>query len=187
MTPEEETELQAIGNEVTAALQSPWEPRCVATAFATHMGGDVSFTMQMWIDLELFRSPLLQGLLPESFDEAKANADAFGLEPATAEDAVIVMHVLRDTIQRAFDMALPMEPPSADDATALDQSADGFGQWLPLYAFLVGQAAMSPSEAKAMEVGEAYALMAAIRRNQGWHATGTAYALRGIEIAEDAP
>jgi len=182
LSPEENAaldELNGLSTEVAAALHSPWEPRCVAQCFRTRGEGDLAFTMQTWIDLEAARSPLLAGELPREMDDLYPALDAFGLaiggmEPG--EVAALATAMLR-AVQTAFAMSLAMRQPDAEPG---EETPDGFGAWLPLFACLVTQCGLSPAEAKQCDVGEAYALTAAHRRNQGWRAAGTEYALRDL-------
>ena len=72
-------------------------------------------------------------------------------------------------------MALPMRP----EQPVAENGDDGFGTWLRLWSCLVVQAGLSPADALNLEVGRAYALLAAMRANQvGWRVAGVPYALR---------
>ena len=177
---EEIATLQALSQEAEAALHSLWEPRCLARAFATPPAGAVAFTMQAWIDLEAIRSPLLHGALP-GLEELAATATCFGLpvDELSGADAVLVALALRRAVAAGFALALPMQHPDPEQR-APDAEPDGFGAWLPLFACLVVQCGLAPRDARALPVGEAYALTAALRRNAGWEATGTLYALRDV-------
>lgn len=188
LTPEENAaldELNGLSSEIAGAMQSPWEPACVARAFRAPGAGSVVFTMEGWIGLEAIRSPLLQGGLPADVEELAAAAAIFGLgiDDLTPEEAVDLASAMRRAVSEAFAMSLRMEQPAVETDAAAEP--DGFGAWLPLYACLVTQCGLSRAEARACPVGEAYALTAAHRRNQGWRVAGTPYALRHMERGED--
>jgi hypothetical protein len=136
--------------------------------------------MQTWIDLEFSRSPLLEGLIPETVDQFNAALAAFdlGALELTLEETTELGLAMLDEINAAFAMRLGMEPPDRDEST---HSPSGFGSWLPLLAFLVGQLMMSRKDALDCPVGQAFALLAAHRHNQGWHIAGEPYSLRGLE------
>jgi len=187
MTEAEEQGLRELGNDLAAALQSEWEPRCISRTFRTPAPDALVLTMQGAIDLEDARSPLLQGRLPETVEQLRAAFDAFGrleLDPtALFPDAALHLALLmRDAVVESFAMALPMRELGAASAT----SDDGFGRWLPLLACLVTQCGLSMEEALALPVGRAFALVAAMRRNDGWEVAGTSYALREVSIGEEA-
>ena len=184
LTPEENAaldELNGLSTEMAETLQSPWEPACVARAFRTPREGDLVFTMQGWIDLDALRSVLLCGGLPATLDDLRAAAAVFGLdvEALTPEEGADVARAMRRAVEDAFAMSLQMAQPHAEPGA---EEPDGFGAWLPLFACLVTQCGLGPEDALALPVGRAYALVAAHRRNQGWRAAGTEYALR--ELAE---
>jgi hypothetical protein len=178
MTEAEEQQLRELGNDLASALQSPWEPRCVARAFATPRASTPVLTMQGWIDLDAMRSVLLVDEIPETLEEVETAAAVFALsvEGLTAADAVDVATAMRQGVRDAFAMALRMRPESG----ASDGARDGLGTWLPIFSCLVTQCGVPPSEALALPVGQAYALIAGHRRNQGWIITGTPYALRDV-------
>ena len=46
-------DLRRLGEELAGALQSPWEPACIARAFSTPAEGELALTMQRWIDLDI--------------------------------------------------------------------------------------------------------------------------------------
>lgn len=173
-------DLRALGEELAGALRSGWEPACLARAFATPAAGALALTMQQWIDLDALRSPLLQGDLPETAAQLAAAAEIFGLalDDLDPEEAAALGGAMLRACDAAFATALPMRPPQAE---AGSEMADGFGTWLPLWAFLVSQCGLAPDAASALRVDRAYALMAATRRNQGWECAGTPYALRDAE------
>ena len=177
-------DLQALGADLAAAEASRWEPRCVAHAFARRPGALV-FTMQGWIDLDYVQSPLLEGRLPD-YDadpvewerQMEAAVDAFdlGCMELTAEEWAETGICMLDAIADAFAMSMGMVNPAADLGGA--SAPSGFGQWLPILACLISQIGMSRLEALATPVGQALALIAAHRSNQGWEPMGATYAQR---------
>ncbi len=177
-------ELRALSGQIAGAESSPWQPRCVAKCFGSAFGVPASagfrvrFTMQRWIDLEDLRSVLLTGGLPETIEELEAACDIFELliGELTPQEALDVATGLRRAIEEAFAMAVKVSDPDA--APDLTRDENGFGDWLSLYACLVGQLGVAPSEAKAMDVGEAFALIAAHRGNRGWRVAGMTYKQR---------
>jgi hypothetical protein len=174
----EEAELRAMGQDLAAAAQSRWQPACIARAFATPDPDVPVLTMQGWIDLDAARSPLLDGEIPSTADELDAAFAAFGLKRSglNPEEAAAVVDALMDAVDDAFALALPMSPAGASTSGAAED--DGFGSWLPLFACLVTQCGLLPQFVLALRVDRAFALVAALRRNQGWQPTGTPYALR---------
>ena len=187
MTDSDEEDLRSLGRDLAAAQQSPWEPACIAHAFATPRPFAVCFTMQTWIDLAVFHSPLLLGKGCESLAEYEAAAGVFGLSLDGLEAAAVadVVTAVRREIEEAFAMGLPMRHPGASGLST--HTDDGFGAWLPVWAFLVVQCHLSIAEARALPVGQAYALMAAARRNQGWEVAGPTYAWRDLEESAADP
>lgn len=182
MTEAEEQALHELGSEVAAALHSPWEPRCVARAFAS--GAPLALTMQQWIDLDHARSPLLQDALPATAEELTVAAEIFALDVAefSPQEAADVAELMLRAVRAAFALALPMRDPGAEKVATED---DGFGTWLPLWAALVTQCGLAPDAALALRVDRAYALLTAHRRNQGWEPAGEPYALRDLVKAEE--
>jgi hypothetical protein len=182
MTETEEQELRETSAEIAAAAQSPWQPACIARAFATPPAGTLALTMQGWIDLEHAHSPLLTGRPLETIAELDVAFAAFGLErtKSTPEEAVLIELAMRTVLAEAFSMALPMRQPDAQVGVA----EDGFGSWLPIYTALITQCGLAPQIASALRVDQAFALLAAHRRNQGWEAAGTPYALREIATTD---
>jgi len=176
MTTEEENALRELGNELATAQQSPWEPLCVARAFATPQSGTIALTMQWWIDLEAMRSPLLRLETPAQVEdlERAARVFALSLDGMSPEDAAHVWRAMRRTVTEAFALAMPMQRP--DGASRAGQ--DGFGAWLPLLAFLIVECGIDPMTARKMRVDHAFALLAACRRNQGWECAAASYAQR---------
>lgn len=171
-------ELRALSEEIAAAEHDPFEPRCVARAFASGPATP-AFTMRRWIDLSAIRSPLLLGMIPADLVDLAAAAEVFGLaaEVLAPDEQRILAETLRDAISAAFAMALPMRPRDAEQ----DARHGGFGSWLPIYAFLVFQGGKSRAEALAWPVVEVFAAIAAHRYNQGWEVGGTTYALRNLD------
>lgn len=172
-------ELRALSAEIAAAENSPWEPQCIARAFAPPRGG-VLFTMAEWLALSAVKSPLLQDAFPETADDLAAVGEVFrlDLEALTADELMAAVRGIKRAVNEAFAMSLPMSSPGAEHGS---QEEDGFGAWLPLWAFLVVQCGLSPDAALALGVGRAFALMAGTRRNQGWKTGGTPYAWRDLE------
>lgn len=191
MTEIEAQNLHSLAADLAAAEQSPWQPRCIARAFATPRAGAVVFTMQTWIDLDGASSPLLEGQLPETTEQISDAVDAFGCGPVdlSVEEALGLGLMMREAIEEAFAMSLPMSPP--DDGDGAVSLSGGCGDWLPIYAALVAQLGLSRADARATPVGEAFALLAADKRNRGWHPTGATYAQRDVlrppTREEDAP
>lgn len=175
----ERARREELAHQLAQAMHSPWEPRCVCAAFATPDPLALHLTMQGWIDLATIRSPLLVGKMPAP-GELDAAAAIFGLDlsehtPAAACDAASGM--LR-AVNRAFSMRVQMEQPGALDETP---EFDGFGDWLPMWAFLVAQCGLSLADAREIRVDQAHALISTHRRNQGWLVVGVSYAARDIE------
>lgn len=185
MTEAEEQQLRALGADLAGANQSPWEPRCVALAFAsTRPGNPLVLTMQTWIDLDAIRSPLLVRGAFASVEQLADSAAIFGLKVMnlSPEKAVDVTVTMRAAVENAFAMALPMQRRGA----VMNAGPDGFGSWLPLRAFLEVECGKSRAEAAEYPVGEAFALMAAARRNEGWEPKGETYAQRDVIEKEDS-
>ncbi len=196
MTTTEEEHLRELGADLARVAESPWQPACIAQAWRTPRTISAhdrtallpAFTMQTWIDLDAVRSPLLRGEGPELGAELDAALNTFGLDSSEllpADLAVLAVAMIR-AVSDAFSSALRMQPPVDPSADGLPPEApDGFGDWLPLLAFLVTQCGLSVDDALDLRVDRALMLMAAVRRNQGWTATGTTYALR--ELAAEKP
>jgi len=188
MTEQDKQDLRELQEELLAAEQSPWQPMCVARMFARDAGTPFVLTMQGWIDLEARRCPLLVGELPEAeeaIEEFEAAFAAFGHTATTPEacephELVMLGHMMMRAIRDAFAMQVRLSPPEGCQIAAKD---NGMGQWLPVMACLGGQMGMSLAEARAMPAGEAFALIAAHRCNEGWSVAGEDYATR--EVGED--
>ena len=186
MTQQDEQELRELQAELVAAERSPWQPRCVARAFrGAAAGAPFVLTMQAWIDLDAAQSPFLLGRLPEPeeayfrFEEAFA---AFGHRGTTPEECdgyelVLLGRKIIDAILEAFSMRVRLEPP---EGFATKSVNNGMGEWLPIVTCLVGQLGFTLHAARMLPVGEAFALIAAHRCNQGWTVAGEGYALRDV-------
>ena len=193
MSPEDRADLDAMSRDIAGAYASAWEPACVTHAFRTPTS-KIVFTMQVWIDLDAIRSPLLEMEIPADLDDVDRAIAAFGLQLAgrvgilpadagvspaalTGEEAFIIAESMRNAVRDGFSMALKMRAPEGMQAILACQ---GFGNWIPVIAALVIDAHCRLAEAKAMPVGQAFALLAAIKGNRGWTVEGTPYALRDI-------
>lgn len=182
MTAEEKQQLLEMGGDIAAAKASPWEPTCIANAFATPGPNAIALTMQGWIDLDHIRSPILNGELPKNIEELKAAALlAFDLlfEDMPIEDVMNVGRAMCRACVDAFALGLKMV--DSDEPATGDEPSDGFGNWLPVWACLITQCGLSLDDARTIRVDQAHALVATMRRNAGWKVAGTPYALRGIE------
>lgn len=175
MTPAEEQHLRAWSAELAGAEQSPWEPRCVARAFASAPGALV-LTMQGWIDLDAARSPLLSGGLPETVEDLTAAVDAFGLQPfeADPELALAFAQDALDAVNRAFEAQIRMRAAGATGSTL----SGGFGDWLPILSCLIAQLGMTRLDALSTPVAQAFAIIAGHRHNQGGIVADATYAQR---------
>ena len=181
MTETEEKNLRSLAADLAGAEQSAWQPRCIARAFATPPEGAPVFTLQTWIDLDASSSPLLEGRLPETEEDLHTAIDAFRCGPIdlSAGEAVGLGLMMREAIDKAFSLSLPMTPPNDNGGGTLSLSA-GFGDWLPIYALLVAQLGLSRADARATPVGEAFALLSAVTRNRGWTPAAATYAQRDV-------
>lgn len=186
MTEAEAAQLREWGEELAGAHASLWQPSCIARAFARQTQGAFVFRMQTWIDLEAARSPFLLGQLPEAeeavvrFSEAFA---AFGYDGTTPEACdpeglILLGERMMEAISEGFGMRLRLSPPEGPCA---EVAGDGMGSWLPVLACLVSQIGLTMAEARALPVGEAFALIAGHRINQGWTVKGETYADRDVE------
>lgn len=182
LSAEERANLLAMASDLGAAQTSPWEPACIARAFASPRVDELQFTMQAWIDLAAVRSPLLDGKLPANEKEVTEAYAAFGLVlGADPDEAYTLIQVMERLIAEGFSAALGMRPEGASE----ERDNDGFGTWLPLFACLVAQCGIAPSEVRRLKVAEAMMLAAGLRHNQSWRVAGTPYALRDIAGKED--
>lgn len=181
--PEQNAALDALIAECqadTAAPQSPWEPACIASTFASKSSLELllAFTMQTWIDLDAVRSPLLLGQEFATAGEFGAALAAFGHPGAIqfeAEEAAVLTDEMQQAIALGFSTRLGMRQSGEERGDATEH---GFGEWLPLYTFLIAECGISRDDARACPVGEAFALASARRHLQGWQCAGTPYALR---------
>lgn len=178
MTETEEQQLRELGEALAKASADPAEPRSVVRAFASRPPHYLALTMQNWIDLESIRSPLLRLQIPEDIDalERAANIFRLSVRTLTVEAAICVARAIRRAVAGAFSLALPMRRPGA--LAGSRSSRDGFGAWLPLLAFLIAECGLAPAQARELRVDQAFALLAACRRNQGWEPNGMSYAQR---------
>lgn len=187
MTPEDEQDLRDLQSELGAAKSSPWQPRCVARAFGSGTtAGEFVLTMQAWIDLDAVESPFLLGVLPEDSERALEDfalaLQAFGYGAATpencdGEELVALGERMVRAIVEAMGMELQLAPP---EGCTLDRTDNGMGKWLPIMACLVSQMGLSLTEARALAVGQAFALIAGHRVNEGWSVAGENYALQDV-------
>ena len=186
MTPEEEQGLRELQAELVGLSKSPWQPRCVAGAFHSGRADDpFIFTMQAWIDLDHAQSPFLELKIPEPEAMLPALANAFRAfgqgQASTADltpvDAMILGDKIIDSIAQGFSMIIPMQYPNHTNAAAEN---DGFGGWLPILAALKSQLGFALAEALLLPVGQAYGLIAAHRRNEGWKPSGETYSTRDV-------
>lgn len=177
---------------LVAAERSPWEPRCVARAFRV-AEDPFAFTMQAWIDLDAAASPFLLGELPEAEEALEQFAVAFAAfghvattpEACDGEELVLLGRKMVRAIKWGFAMRLRLAPPEGCKASGVD---NGMGDWLPVLACLKSQLGFSMGEALALPVGQAFALVAAHRINEGWSVAGETYAQRDVVDREgEAP
>ncbi|HSI10719.1 MAG TPA: hypothetical protein VK961_01685 [Chthoniobacter sp.] len=179
MTAAEEEQLSELSKDLAKASADPAEPRSIVRAFATPQEEHIALTMQNWIDLESIRSPLLHLRLPDDLEELERAANVFrmSVRALSSKAAVLVARGIRRAIAEAFSLALPMRR-GGSTAVADSSVGDGFGAWLPLFAFLVAECGLDPHAARELRVDQAFALLAACRRNQGWEPRGVSYAQR---------
>lgn len=188
MTETEEQHLRALGDTLARASVETTEPRRIVHAFAARPKHRLALTMQNWIDLESIHSPLLRLQFPESLADLERAANIFCLSvhTLTMEATALVARALRRAVAEAFALALPMRRPGGPAGLG-SSAADGFGSWLPLLAFLVVECGLDPASARELRVDQAFALLAACRRNQGWESSGLSYAQRdAIHEKEEA-
>lgn len=182
MTEVEEQQLRELGEDLAGAQQSPWEPGTIARAWATPAANALALTMQGWIDLSAIRSPILLGEAPSGREEILQTARAFGLnyaETLSGAEAAHLVNALLRAVDEAFAAALPMRPEQPTVGSNAD--ADGFGTWMLISAALITQCGLEPFAALALRVDQAFTLLAAHRRNQGWEVAGVSYALKDAE------
>jgi hypothetical protein len=174
------TNLRLFDPDLAGEELGTWQPRCIARAFATPAEGVPVFMMQTWIDLDAASSPLLELQLPKTEKDLEAAVNAFRCGPIdlSPSEAVGLGLMMIKAIKEAFSMCLAMTPPAGEGVGGPLGHAAGFGDWLPIYAALIGQLGLSCAEASALRVGPAYALLAANKRNRGWMPAGATYAQR---------
>ena len=184
-------DLRELQAELVASERSLWEPRCVAQAFRRSEDSFV-FTMQAWIDLDAAASPFLLGQLPEAEDavvQFEVAFAAFGHSETTPgacepEGLVLLGRKMVAAIAQGFCMRARLAPP--EGCKLADVANNGLGDWLPIVVCLKSQLGLSLAEALALPVGQAFALIAAHRCNEGWSVAGETYAQRDIP-EEEAP
>lgn len=198
MTESDVADLHELQAELAAVEREPWEPRCVARAFRTAQDPFV-FTMQAWIDLDAAASPLLLGRLPE-VDGTNADAldaimrdyraafAAFGHHDTTPEDCtpeelISLGRQMIRVVAAGFSMQVSLARP--DGTTGSQQRDDGMGEWLPIFACLVAQLGLSPTDVRTLPVAQAFALIASHRVNTGWRVISEPYALRDAARDDD--
>jgi len=186
MTDSEEQDLLALANALAEAETSPWQPSCICAAFARSPGRLV-LTMQGWIDLEAARSPLLEGKPIDADDAdgqltAAVNAFDLGELLTEPEDRDALVEAMLEAVVRAFSTRIAMCDPGK---TGGSSTADGFGEWLPIYTCLTEQMGKSEERAMAYPVAQAFAVIAGHRHNQGLQVVGMTYAQRDIEFSHE--
>jgi hypothetical protein len=186
MTKEDEHDLRELQAELVGVEQSPWEPACVARAFCSAAAAvPFVFTLQVWIDLDAAGSPFLLGQMPAAeeaiprFEEAFL---AFGHELTTPEacepeELILLGEKMLRAIAEGFAMRVKLDPPEGFKAAAGD---NGMGDWLPMLACLKSQLGFTLAEARALPVGQAFALIAAHRCNEGWSVNSEKYSTRDV-------
>lgn len=187
MTAQDEAELRELQAEFAAAELSPWQPGCVSAVFCRPASREpFVFRMQTWIDLEAVQSPFLLGELPEAEEAVSHFEDAFAAfgydktrpEACDPDELVAVGEKIISVIKSGFAMRLRLCPPAGQRAA---QGATGLGDWLQILACLKTQMGFSLSEALRLPVGQAFALVAGHRVNEGWHVAGDTYVDRDVE------
>ncbi|HEX8313003.1 MAG TPA: hypothetical protein VF614_16885 [Chthoniobacteraceae bacterium] len=179
-------DLYALSREIAEQEQSPWEPRCVSAMFSTVRQKRFRFTMQAWIDLDAIRSPLLDGAIPRKLEEIDEALSIFGFEvreELEADEYIALSEEMLEVVNQGFAMSLGMRDPNEKESSSA--RPEHFGNWLPLVACMVTQFKIPYETVLKMKVGEALALVACSRHNQGWESEGTPYKLR--ESEEGAP
>lgn len=178
-TPEELEQLRVLSRKVAGVERSAFEPACVSRAFGTPRPGEVALTMQGWFDLSRSRSPLLEREAPLTKEDIDAAFAAFELEwvDLTEQELSDAVDGMLLACEDAWSAGLEMTPPK-DSGEA---GNDGFGDALVTLACLIGQLHVPYGQALRMPVRQAFMLIAAHRRNQGWVVTGTPYAVREME------
>lgn len=178
MTEAEHQQLRELSNEIAEIEKSAWQPSCIARAFAPPAGA-FTFTMQVWIALDLARSPLLEYEPLLELTDFEAALKAFGYpvpEELTAAESVILGEDMLAAVREGFSSALRMDPPGESESLDID----GFGPWLPIFTALITQCNHTRLDALACPVAQAFQILAAAKHNLGWRSRGTPYALRDI-------
>lgn len=190
MTPEEEIEdLKRLSEEIATANRSPWEPRVVCDAFSRDACDLFRFTMQVWIDLEAVRSPLLLGRLPDaSEDPQRVLQDAlraFGLANSgqffSPDLAIRTMAQMLMVIEQGFRANVRMMVPGENTSSA---GPDGFGDWQAIFSCLVAELGLRPQDALDLRVDAAFVLLVGHRRNNGRVAGSMTYAEMELQEQE---
>ncbi len=165
---------------IARAENSPWEPRCITRIFSPLRSDEIALTMTGWAMLDAARSPLMIGGPLKTLAEVREAAAVFGMnvEGLELEDVARVVQTMEEAVSAAFATTLAMRPKDAGPSSG---GNDGFGSFLPILSCLITQVRISLSEALALRVDRAHALIAGMRRNEGWECHGTAYALRELE------
>ncbi len=196
--------MQALGMAVAEGLHEPFEPRVIAHCFARrdHMPeARPRLTMQGWIDLEAARSPfLLEEPSQEPMRDVEIALRALGWDaeieelrrrdwrgrrkitvPRLAELTVQILAALRERHSTGIAMAPAGGGKRAEHDMESSLEDDGFGNWGPVMACLLSELRFSLKEALGCDVSAAFALIAAMRRNQGWKACGDHYRAREVD------
>ena len=188
MSGQDDQDLRELQAELLDVERSPWQPRCVARAFRTSEDPLV-FTMQAWLDLDAVASPFLLEEMPEDGDylaQYEVAFAAFGHVTTTPEacepaELVLLGQKMIRAIVLGFSMRVKLSPPEGRKSSGAD---NGLGDWLPVLACLKSQLGFSLSEALALPVGQAFALIAGHRCNEGWSVAAGNYAQRDLPEEE---
>lgn len=147
--------------------------------------------MQVWMDLDAVQSPFLIGMLPPAETagvEFELAFRAFGYAETTPENCapeelVVLGQLMIRVIQAGFAMRLKLNPPEGFRVQKSDEN--GMGDWLPVVACLKSQLHFGIAEIPLLGVGQAFALIAAHRVNEGWSVAGETYASRDVADEEE--
>lgn len=172
--------LRAMSRDIAEAENNPFQPRCIAAAFA-EVPSRFVLTMQVWINLAHSRSPLLLGRVPETIGELEDALTDFHYSGPTEldpEEMAQAAEEMLGAVNFGFSTVLAMEPEEGKEDRSTAE--DGFGSWAPILAALVTQLGLAVREALSLPVAQVYVLLASHRRNQGWRPAGTHYALRDL-------
>ncbi len=196
-----DSDLDAFAEEVAAAAQSPWQPRCIAAAFSVqggaHRVGRLTLqplTMQGWIDLDAARSWYLGGTPdPEPGDTARLEqlaqvVSVLAGEPvsvvellARKPDEAIALHEAAQAILNAATSTMLSMRPPVERRESHGGGDDGFGVWLIVLGSLIAEVGLTRAEALATPVAQAHALIATVRRANGWRVSGGGYKMKNLE------